>query len=263
MELKYSNLTTYYETYGNENNQALILLHGIGADNNMWVHQKEKYSFEGYYVVVLDLLCHGKSSKVKKISLNDWCIQIKELMNHLKINKATIMGVSMGGVIAQHFAVTCSDRVKSLIITDSFAELKTFKEKMLGKSQVIGFRMFKLLGNKMLAKGMSSTYKDEFAKNAKVYFEEVSLKVDLDQMIIARKAINEVDLLSQLTLLDIPCLVMVGSEFGDSFIAINKKIADSLSTDLIIIEESMDPSNLVNPLIFNEKVLSFLKKVLR
>ena len=259
MDFKFDNLNTYYETYGNPNHKALVLLHGIGADNDMWINQKKIYSRNGYYVIALDLLCHGKSSKMSQISLDDWSNQIERLMDHLEINKATIIGVSMGGVIAQHFSITRTNRVTNLVISDSFAELKTFKEKMLGKSQVLGFKIFKVIGNKLLSKGMASTYKAEYAKNAKSYFEKVSLGADLDQIIISRKAINKADLLSQLAKLDIPCLIMVGRNFGKAFIDINQKIADALTVELIIIEESMDPSNLVNPQIFNYEVLNFLK----
>ena len=53
---------------------------------------------------------------------------------------------------------------------------------------------------------------------------------------------------------------MVGSEFGKSFIKVNKKIADSLGTELVILQNSMDPSNLVNPDEFNQNVLEFLSK---
>ncbi|MDZ7792961.1 MAG: alpha/beta hydrolase [Spirochaetia bacterium] len=261
MEFRHkNNLVTYYETYGNPQNSTLVLLHGIGADTNMWKHQRKIFSENGYHVIALDLLTHGKSSKMKDLSLYDWSNQITELMEYLSIEKATLIGVSMGGVIAQHFAITYPNKLANLVISDSFGELKSFKERMLGYSQILGFRIFKVLGKKMLAKGMASTYKADYAQEAKSYFQEISLTVDLDQMIIARKAINKVDLLILLKEIDKPSLVMVGNQFGKSFIDINRKISDALKIELLVIEDSMDPSNLVNPVRFNELVLNFLEE---
>ena len=89
------------------------------------------------------------------------------------------------------------------------------------------------------------------------------MNVDLNQMILARFAINQINVLDQLKSITIPALVIVGAEFGQFFIEINRKIADSLpNSEFIILEQSMDPSNLVNPVEFDKQVLRFLKKEL-
>jgi pimeloyl-ACP methyl ester carboxylesterase len=251
-------MTTFYEEYGDYLKPSLLLLHGIGADNNMWNMQKELYEKKGFHIIIPDLLAHGKSSKVKTLSLEDWSNQIEELIDYLKVEKVTLIGVSMGGVIAQHFITSRPERVERLIISDSFGEIKTLSEKMLGFSQVVGFKLFKILGNKMLAKGMASTYKANHAILAKKYFSDVCMDIDLDQMIIARKAINKIDVLEKLKNVNIPSMVLVGKDFGKSFIRINNKIAKSLGTELVVIDNSMDPSNLVNPDKFNNLVLEFM-----
>lgn len=251
-------ITTYYEEYGDKIKPSLLLLHGIGADNNMWNAQKELYDKKGFHVIIPDLLAHGKSSKVKTLSLDDWTNQIEELLDYLKVEKVTLIGVSMGGVIAQHFITNKPERVERLIISDSFGELKSLSEKVLGCLQVVGFKLFKILGNKILAKGMVSTYKADYAVLAKDYFSNACMDVDLEQMVIARKAINKINILKKLEKVNVPRMVMVGKNFGKSFVRINEKIAKSLGIEIIIIDNSMDPSNLVNPDRFNSLVLEFL-----
>ncbi|MEM9923016.1 MAG: alpha/beta hydrolase [Cyanobacteria bacterium P01_D01_bin.50] len=200
---------------------------------------------------------------MSNIDLSDWHNQISWLLENNNVEKCTLIGASMGGVIAQSFLVAHPDMVETIIIADSFGELSTFKEKMLGISAVFGFYLFKILGKNMLAKGMYTTYKATYAYVAQEYFEKVSLNVDLNQMILARKAINQIDVLDQLKSITIPALVIVGAEFGQFFIEINRKIADSLpNSEFIILEQSMDPSNLVNPVEFDKQVLRFLKKEL-
>lgn len=165
----------------------------------------------------------------------------------------------MDGVIAQNFAINYGYKVNQLILSDTFCELKSIKEKILGYSQVIGFKVFKLLGNKILSKGMASTYKADFAHHAKEYFSSSERILNFQQLVLARKAINKVDLRKKLNTLNISSLVMVGDEFGEFFVEINKKIADNIpNSKFVILKKAMDPSCLTNPQGFNNEVLTFI-----
>ncbi|MEM6518898.1 MAG: alpha/beta hydrolase [Cyanobacteria bacterium P01_D01_bin.71] len=251
---------TVYSALGNAANEAIVLLHGIGADHRMWQPQIEAFASSGFYVLAPDLLGHGQSSKVKHLELQDWEHQILDLLREHQRETCILMGVSMGGVIAQSFAVHHPDRVSRLIVADTFAELKTPLERALGFSQVIGFGIFKHLGAAAMAKGLAATYQAPFAKLAKDYFSQVALDADFDQLILARRAINRVDLVGQLRHLRIPTLVMVGDQFGPFFIEINRKISNAVTgAKFAILNEAMDPSNLVKPASFNQEVLAFLQ----
>ncbi|MAT42600.1 MAG: hypothetical protein CL609_09680 [Anaerolineaceae bacterium] len=251
---------TFIKEAGNSNNDAVILLHGIGADHQMWTPQIEAFAQDGYYILAPDLLGHGKSSKVNRLALCDWENQINEILVQLDIKKCSVIGVSMGGVIAQSFAIHYPDKINKLILTDTFGELKTFQEKALGFSQIIGFRIYKILGAKLLAKGMTSAYKAPFAKQAQDYFRRVSLDVDFDQLILARKAINQIDAIGKIDGDQLPTLVMVGDQFGSSFVELNRKIANGIqNSKFVVLKNAMDPSNLVNPTEFNRETLHFLQ----
>lgn len=251
---------TVYSALGHETNAAIVLLHGIGADHRMWQLQMAEFARNGFYVLAPDLLGHGQSSKVPHLELRDWEDQILNLLRAHQRETCILVGVSMGGVIAQSFAVNHPDRVSRLIVSDTFAELKTSLERALGLSQIIGFRLFKRLGAATMAKAMASTYQAPVAKAAKDYFSRVALEADFDQLIRARRAINRIDVLQQLRQLKIPTLVMVGEQFGPFFIEINRKIADALQdAKFVILNQAMDPSNLVNPDSFNREVLTFLQ----
>ncbi|MEM9005928.1 MAG: alpha/beta hydrolase [Cyanobacteria bacterium P01_F01_bin.86] len=262
--------TTYYITIGGDTDsppasqhkpEPLLLLHGLGADHAMWRSQMQTYPTAGFHLLIPDLFGHGRSSKLRHIALSDWHRQINWLLDHHTVEQCTLMGVSMGGVIAQSFVVEYPHRVKRLIIADSFGELRTCQEKLLGFSQVIGFRLFQLFGKKLLVKAMESTYQTSYARVAQDYFRQVSLKVDLNQLILARRAINHIDVLTKLQDIALPALIMVGEDFGPSFITINQKIATALpQAKFVILERSRDPSNLVNSTAFDAQVLSFLKQ---
>jgi pimeloyl-ACP methyl ester carboxylesterase len=252
---------TFYQEFGEPAPEAMVLLHGLGADHKMWQSQIREFADKGYFGLAPDMLGHGHSSKVKKLTLQDWENQINDLLQAKNVACAILVGVSMGGVIAQSFAVNNPKKVTRLILSDTFGELKTLPEKGPALAQLAGFYLYKLFGIKLLARSMASTYQAPFAQTAQEYFSEVSLKADLDQLILARKAINKIDVLDQLKSLDIPALIMVGDQFGEWFIKINRKIATALQgSKFVILKEAMDPSNLVNPVDFNQEVLIFLEE---
>ena|SRR5699024_170945 len=248
-------------TRGDKTDTAILLLHGIGADHLMWHLQMNFFANKGYFVIIPDLLGHGNTEYVSNITLEDWNQQILNIINFYSVNKVIIVGVSMGGVIAQNFAINHEDKINQLILSDTFCELKTVREKLLGYSQVIGFKVFKFLGSKMLSKGMASTYKADFAHHAKEYFSSSERSLNFQQLILARKAINKANLKKKLETLRLPSLIMVGDEFGGNFVRINKKIADHIpNSKFVILDKAMDPSCLTNPQRFNKEVLSFIKK---
>lgn len=244
---------------GNRKDPAILLLHGIGSDYQMWHLQMDVFANEGYFVIAPDLLGHGKTKPVRNITLEDWNNQIVDILSYYSVDDVIVVGVSMGGVIAQNFAINYESRIHRLILSDTFCELKSLREKILGISQVIGFRAFKLLGEKVLLKGMAHTYKADFAYHAKEYFTSIDRILDFPQLILARQAINKADFKEKLRNLNIPSLVMVGNEFGESFVNINKKIANNIpNSKFVVLSEAMDPSCLTNPRTFNKEVLSFI-----
>ena len=251
---------TFLQEAGESTNEAIVLLHGIGADHKMWKPQIEEFAANGYFVLAPDLLGHGRSSKVKTLALRDWEKQINELLQQKGLTHCILIGVSMGGVIAQSFGMNNPEKVSRLILSDTFGELKRWQEKVLGFSQVVGFRLYKILGPKMLAKSMAMTYKAPFAKKARKYFCQESLNADFDQLVLARKAINKIDAIQKIDGEKIPTLVMVGDQFGKLFIEINRKIARGIKgSKFVVLKDAMDPSNLVNPTAFNRETLTFLR----
>jgi len=251
---------TYYKMLGEVNRETLLLLHGIGADHAMWQPQIDVFAAAGFHVLAPDLFGHGKSSALSSIKLSDWHRQINWLLDHHNVKKCALIGVSMGGVITQSFAVRYPQSVHKLIVSDTFGELSTLKEKVMGFSAIAGLHLFKLLGKQLMAKTLQATYSSPYANAAQAYFSAASEGVNLDQLLLARKAINRIDILEQLQDITMPALVMVGEDFGEDFIEINRKIATALpNSRFFILKQAMDPSNLVNPAEFNRHVFDFLR----
>ena len=85
----------------NKAEETLILIHGLGADKDTWL-QFAKYFTMNYRVIAPDLPGHGQSIQDFSIdySVEAQALCILELMQSLKIERAHIIGNSMGGAIA-------------------------------------------------------------------------------------------------------------------------------------------------------------------
>ena len=97
--------TTNFESYGENTNIPILLIHGLGAEISSWKNQIEEFPKNEFYVITLDMYGHGQSSNLTDKNLEEWNIQILNLLDYLKIDKLIICGVSMEAVISQYFTI--------------------------------------------------------------------------------------------------------------------------------------------------------------
>lgn len=111
---KVGDLNIYYETHGK--GEPLLLIMGYGANSRWWKPQIPVFSQE-YQVIAFDNRGVGQSDKPDI----PYTIEMMEedtvgLLETLGIDAAHVFGVSMGGLIAQEFALRHPDKVISLIL---------------------------------------------------------------------------------------------------------------------------------------------------
>jgi len=105
-----------YEIHGEENNESLILLHGFAVYKEFWFAQIHDLASH-FKIITIDSRYAGNSSHPSESSHMDTMVEdIKELMDFLKIEKASIGGHSLGGMVAQNFALKYPERLNKLIL---------------------------------------------------------------------------------------------------------------------------------------------------
>ena len=99
----------------------LILIHGLNGDLTGWVLVMPELS-KHYRTMALDVRGHGGTSKPDQpYSIKGFSEDLYGFMNHLKIAKAHILGLSMGGAIAQQFALDHPEKIRSLVLVSTFS----------------------------------------------------------------------------------------------------------------------------------------------
>ena len=107
-------ITLYYETVGN--GYPLLLLSGLSGGTWSWFGQVP-YLSKHYHVVTLDNRGAGRSSQpAGPYRMVDLAEDALCLLDHLKMDRALVMGLSMGGMIAQELAILSSERVRALVL---------------------------------------------------------------------------------------------------------------------------------------------------
>ncbi len=105
-----------YEIYGSDNNIPIILIHGFGAKKEIWNSQVGSLS-KKFKVITFDIRGSGKSDRPNKpYTMEMFVDDIKGLMDYLHLKKVHLIGRSLGGMIAQHFALKYPECLNKLVL---------------------------------------------------------------------------------------------------------------------------------------------------
>lgn len=117
---------TYLELHGDRiayrdvgNGPALLLIHGMAGSSATWRAIIPQLS-KKYRVIAPDLLGHGESAKPRgDYSLGAFAVWLRDLLDELGVDRATVIGQSLGGGIAMQFAYQHRDYCQRLVLIGS------------------------------------------------------------------------------------------------------------------------------------------------
>ncbi|MFH4963568.1 alpha/beta hydrolase [Gaetbulibacter sp. M235] len=117
MILQYKGINIFYTDNGKGN--TIVLLHGFLENSTMWDEFIPELS-KNNRVICIDLLGHGKTGCLGYIHTMELMAEtVKQVLNHLKINQATLIGHSMGGYVCLAFAENYPEIVKGVCLMNS------------------------------------------------------------------------------------------------------------------------------------------------
>jgi pimeloyl-ACP methyl ester carboxylesterase len=96
----------------------LMILHGFLGMSDNWKTLGRKYADNGFEVHLLDQRNHGRSFRSEEFDYPAMAADLLHYMNSKKIETGMLIGHSMGGKTAMHFACTYPQRVSKLIVAD-------------------------------------------------------------------------------------------------------------------------------------------------
>ncbi len=101
---------------------AIIFIHGGFADRSFWANQMKPFS-EKYRVITLDLAGHGDSGKNRvKWNLFAFAQDVRAVIEKENINRAVLVGNSLGGPVALETALLLPGKVVCIVAVDTFQD---------------------------------------------------------------------------------------------------------------------------------------------
>lgn len=130
----------HYKTYGS--GPPVLGIMGFALDLRYWAGQVPAVS-EGNTFIVFDNRGVGRSSRHPATSIDEMADDAIRLLDHLEIDKAVVLGASMGGAIAQRVVLDHPDRVSGLVLAITFARPIEYTRRLgvLGRMLVDGIGM--------------------------------------------------------------------------------------------------------------------------
>ncbi|GAA4013942.1 alpha/beta fold hydrolase [Actimicrobium antarcticum] len=131
-DLKFAPVGNYALRYLDEGSgPVVVLIHGLAGDLSAWLAQVAVLR-QSYRVIAFDNRGAGHSTQVDEpVSTADLARDTLGLMDYLQIERAHVVGRSMGGAVAQQMALLAPARVLSMVLCASFARLDPLGRRVL------------------------------------------------------------------------------------------------------------------------------------
>ncbi len=248
---------TYYEVHGE--GPSLVLINGIGACTKLWQPQAEAFA-QHFRVVVYDVRGHGQSSGAdERYTIALFASDLKALLEALGITRAHLCGLSMGGLIAQQFAIDYPDRVGRLVLVGTFCHLGVVGRLLTGAAQAVNRIVMAYMSMEQYARlAARGLFKGEGQEELREFYVAEVARVSKGDFLKAVRATYAFDSLKLLKTIQAPTLIL-NSE-GETVERrqaqlMHDQIPDSRTA---VIPGAFHAANLEMPEEFNRLVLAFL-----
>ncbi len=117
-------LCLHYEEVNPGGAPPVLLLHGLGSAGGDWVMQFGPLSRAGYRVLAPDLRGFGRSSAPPEVTIAAMAEDTALFLERMGAVPAHVVGISMGGAVAQQLALDHPEMVRRLVLANTFARAR-------------------------------------------------------------------------------------------------------------------------------------------
>ena len=123
--IRANGIILHHQVLGRPDAPALIFINSLGSDLRIWQDVAPAFAHR-YHVVLYDKRGHGLSdAPPAPYAMDDHVDDLVALLERLKIDSAALVGLSVGGMIAQRMAVRMPERVRALTLCCTAAKIGT------------------------------------------------------------------------------------------------------------------------------------------
>jgi 3-oxoadipate enol-lactonase/4-carboxymuconolactone decarboxylase len=219
-------INLHYRSDGDPRGSPLVLIHSLGTDLRLWDDLIPRLD-PTLRLVRFDLRGHGLSADAAgELAVVDFSADLAALLDHLEIDKAVILGISIGGLIALDFALRNQARVSSLILADTAARIGT-PELWQTRMDALRLQGMAHLADSILARWFAP----DFAARCRTQFQGLRTLFTRNSVAgytAACAALRDADLRAEVPQISVPALVLCGAQDAATPPAVVQELAGSL-----------------------------------
>ena len=259
MKATANGLETYYEIHGAEGKPWLVFSHSLACSTRMWEGQIAAFK-DRYRVLAYDTRGHGQTAAPRgQYTLEGLADDLHALLRHLKIQKPHFVGLSMGGMIGQTFALKYPGVFASLTLADTTSRYPAEAAAMWQDR----IRIAETKGMEALVQAtLERWFTVKFREGRKDEVSRVAaqiLKTPVPGYAGCCHAIPRIDVTARLKELELPALVICGEQDPATPPVMARDIQANLpGAKLALIPRAAHLANIEQPEAFNRALDGFL-----
>lgn len=257
--------------------EPVLLVHGFGSEKESWNAQFEPLS-EHFKVIRFDNRGAGESERPNQPYLMEmFADDTAGLLDHLNIEKAHIIGWSLGGMIVQQFAVRYPERIKKIVLINTLPKIPGEQSglEMYKNNQIKGYHRKMEDPKKAFFEGAKLSYSRKFRKqmeqNPNKTFHGLFSAQDLIDISILHPAtpqdienqahaLSKYDVMDELSDIKQQTLIIAAEKDRITPLIMNKRIHNEIpNSELIVMEGVGHGSPREKAPTVNQYITEFLK----
>ncbi len=261
--IKIRGINLVYEDHGK--GDVLVFIHGQPFNRSMWQYQIGRFA-QTYRLIVPDLRGYGETDvpDSSRVLLDELALDILHLLKKLKIERATFVGLSMGGQIVLELFQLAAGKFNAMVLADTDARAE----------DASGYQNRLDLSNRMVSEGMLKFTSDRISQfiSSRTFETKPDVVAHLQQMMtgtnpigaamVQRGRAEREDHTNLLGEVDCPALIIVGADDVFTPVSAARYMHERITgSQLSIIENAGHIPSMEQPDTFNDVLERFLARV--
>jgi 3-oxoadipate enol-lactonase len=251
-----------YALHGDQHRPVVVLSHALATSLDIWAYQLPLLA-RRFRVLLYDLRGHGRSAAPgDNYTLQELASDVAGLLDHLQISRAAFVGLSIGGMIGQVFALQYPGKLSGLVLCSTGSrteqQAKATIDDRINRVRAEGL---KSQVPSTLTRWFSSTFIAE-APATMAWISDLILATSVDGYAGCAHAVQGLDVTEALSEVRVKTLIVPGEHdlgFPETTSrALQQKIAHS---DLILLRGAAHLGNIEQAHLFNEILVDFLGRI--
>jgi 3-oxoadipate enol-lactonase len=258
MKVRLNNIDIHYTVEGDKG-PWVTLSHSLACNLTSWDAQAALLS-QNYRVLRYDTRGHGQTSApAGDYTLDVMAEDVHALFTHLGISRTHWIGISMGGMIGQTYALAHPGVFQSMLLADSTSRRPPQAAAMWGERM----RIARAEGMQGVLEGtLARWFTEGYRARAPAALARITdgiLSTPVDGFCGCCAAISTIDVLDRLPEIDCPTLIMVGEHDHGTPPEMSRQMhAQIKGSEFVLIKDAAHIVNIEQEAFFNQSMLTFL-----